>query len=386
MFSQPAKSGFKYPPQRPGYCPIWALIDVPDQDSGLAFRLASNIWPIHVSPPDPILWKSWHKQSKAALWGDAFMGDGGVGGRVRLQLIHLSPFLLSIPAISFNRGSLSTFLRLRSFSLLPKYNEFRSSLEGSLPLLRGSTPSKTAGEHLNATLEVLHQARGREKVEAAAAMVGRDTTGDDVGVSDIDQDENVDDEAVQQRVPVYKVEEVFRILVRTATEEFGFAPRNVYDGVLNFLDTRKQHATTVRSFDYSGLKTLVKAFINRRGLNGSSHRVLVVYPCKPSLNRDNWEINFKSFRIAMDAVESMRLKGDKHLQGTYDTLHKMPQSFLLAGWIFKAIAHRAFSSGSALQWTPMISDHDDPPTFFTSNNPSSLPIHSLSYHSLSSSD
>ena len=192
------------------------------------------------------------------------MGNRGVGGRVRPQLIHLSPFLHSIPVISFNRGSLLTFLRLRSFSLLPKYNEFRSSLEGSLPLLRGSTPPKTADEHLNATLEVLHQARGREKVEAAATMVGCDAMDDDVGVSDIDQDENVDG-----------VEEAFRILVRTATEEFGFAPRDVYDGVLDLPDTRKQHAATVRSFDYSGLKTLVKAFVNRQGFNGSSHRVLV---------------------------------------------------------------------------------------------------------------
>ena len=69
VFSQPAKSGFKYLPQKPGYCPMWALIDVNDQDSGIAFHLGSNIWPIHVSPPDPIRWRSWHKQSKTALWG-----------------------------------------------------------------------------------------------------------------------------------------------------------------------------------------------------------------------------------------------------------------------------------------------------------------------------
>ena len=51
------------------YCPIWALIDMNYNDQGPSITGQSNIWPIQMSSPSPIRWKSWQKRNKVALWG-----------------------------------------------------------------------------------------------------------------------------------------------------------------------------------------------------------------------------------------------------------------------------------------------------------------------------
>jgi hypothetical protein len=51
------------------YCPILALIDVDSADRGPPITGSSNIWPIQASSPNPIRWKSWAKQNKAAELG-----------------------------------------------------------------------------------------------------------------------------------------------------------------------------------------------------------------------------------------------------------------------------------------------------------------------------
>ena len=55
--------------QQTRYCPIWALIDVDYQDRGPPIDDGSNIWPIQVSSPKPVRWKSWSKQNGAAQLG-----------------------------------------------------------------------------------------------------------------------------------------------------------------------------------------------------------------------------------------------------------------------------------------------------------------------------
>ena len=65
---RPVDSSFRSLPKKTPYCPIWALIEVDYQDHGPPFHLGSNIWPIQASSPNPIRWRSWHKQNNAALW------------------------------------------------------------------------------------------------------------------------------------------------------------------------------------------------------------------------------------------------------------------------------------------------------------------------------
>ena len=72
--------------------------------------------------------------------------------------------------------------------------------------------------------------------------------------------------AGQLRDPVYEVDNALIILVRNAIEEFGFAPRDVYDGVLRLPSTRKQHTVAVENLSSSDLKTLVETFSKNRAL------------------------------------------------------------------------------------------------------------------------
>ena len=74
------------------YCPILSLIDVDYKDRGPPFESSSNIWPIQVSSPNPIRWKSWAKQNKAAvlgmpLWSTDELTEGYVCSRQCLFLV-----------------------------------------------------------------------------------------------------------------------------------------------------------------------------------------------------------------------------------------------------------------------------------------------------------
>ena len=71
VYTRPAESGFDYLPrhQKTRYCPIWALIDVDSRDQGPPITPDDNIWPIQMSCPNPVRWKSWRKQNRAVLLG-----------------------------------------------------------------------------------------------------------------------------------------------------------------------------------------------------------------------------------------------------------------------------------------------------------------------------
>jgi len=51
------------------YFPLWALIDLDFGESLPPLNRHTNVWPIQVSSPNPIRWKAWHKQYRAALLG-----------------------------------------------------------------------------------------------------------------------------------------------------------------------------------------------------------------------------------------------------------------------------------------------------------------------------
>lgn len=55
------------------------------------------------------------------------------------------------------------------------------------------------------------------------------------------------DEVGQPPALVRTVDNALKILVHNATEEFGFAPRDVYDGVFQLYETRDKHSLRWRS-------------------------------------------------------------------------------------------------------------------------------------------
>ena len=184
------------------------------------------------------------------------------------------------------------------------------------------------------------------------------------------------DETDQPHAPVDEVDNALKILVRNATEEFGFAPRDVYDGVLDLPMMRLQHTASVRIFSYSKLKAIVEMFPMKHELDDPSSRMVVVYPLRRLPEQDGWGMDFKSIHIGRKIMEQMRLEYDRHLQEAFDFLHKYPGGSNFSGWYFEAIADRMLSGGwrsdgPPPQPIPMVSDCLVPPTFST--DPDSSP-------------
>jgi hypothetical protein len=264
------------------------------------------------------------------------------------MLLACPPLLSSIPAVSFDRGLSLTLLCLScSLCLRIDYGDFRSGLEQSLPLLDGPALPTTDDKSIDAALKVLRM------------------DGDSV------------DQAGQPRAPVDNVDDALKILVHSATEEFGFAPRDVYEGVFRLPWAKKQQAEAMKSLDYTTLKTLVKAFSESRRIDTLSSRVVTVYPRESLDDHDDWVVEFKSIQIAKKVLELMRSEEDIYLRETYDVLHKIPEGSILVGRIFEAIVHRLFSGGWYQSEVPlpqpvrMFSNRCNPPKFSTKQPSSS---------------
>ena len=189
----------------------------------------------------------------------------------------------------------------------------------------------TTGDETNdAVLKVLRTERKKERCnEIDDDTGGPSTTGHTTSMAD----------AAGQS---HSLGTALKILVQNATEEFGFAPRDVYDGVFDLPETMKKHAIAVKLFDYSKLTTLTGMFAIRYDLDAFSHRVVVVRPTSFLYKPDMWLIVFKSIRIARKVVELMLSEEDSHLWKVYRPLQRGGGS-TLAGWLFEAIVHRMFS-------------------------------------------
>ena len=376
VYSRSAGSGYENLPknQLTRYSPIWALINMDYKNLGPPIEGMLNIWPIQASPPNPALWKEWKKQNRAALFGMPLWSMKELMEGYVFSLFSLSVF--SLPAIDSGQSfvsSLTVFHLCCSLCLQPEYADFQTYLKRYLPRLNESTLRTSHDTAVDAVLEVLQTERKLMEAEDHGEV------GDVIGASATDKDEKMADEMLQATEE--EVDNAFEILVRNATEEFGFAPRDVYDGIFSLLATKRDHATVVNNLEYSELVTLVRKFSGDGRLDGFSHRVVAVRPC-PGGGDDHsvWEMTFKSIRIAREVAVLMRLRKDSYLRETYDFLHGFPEGSALAGWVFEAIVHRVFSGGwsdgSAPQHILMDSDKNDPPLFST--NRTSTPDASLS--------
>ena len=135
-----------------------------------------------------------------------------------------------------------------SLPLHPKYNDFRHRLEQYLPLLYASTLPTTGDRAIDTVLEVLQAEREKDKVVEAENNEDRNEMSDGFRASTTDQDE-----VGLPLAPVDKVHHALKIFVHNTTEDFSFAPRDVYDGAPNLHQTKKQHVVTVENFDYTEL-------------------------------------------------------------------------------------------------------------------------------------
>ena len=272
----------------------------------------------------------------------------------------------------FDRGSSLTDLRLCcSLPLQAKYPRFRQRLGESLKFLNEPTLQTTGDSELDAALEVLQKEMVRVKVmkekQGDKEQEGdRDKMDDGTGPSVIDQDELVVDDPDKLGDSVDKA---FKILLHNATEEFGFAPRDVYDGIFYLPKTKNDHAVAVEDLKYHDLKDLVRRFCKEGELDGTTHRVVAVHPNSRtnSDQYDRWEVKFKSVRIAREVAVLMRLEEDQHLRETYNLLSTTPCGSTLAGCVFEAIAHRILPHSLPDQTMPqptlMIPNDEDPPLF-----------------------
>ena len=338
-------SGFENLPerQRMRYWPVWTLIDIDNKKEGPPLSNSSDVWPIQTSSPKIARWKLWSKQYGAAVLGMPPWNEE--------ELVR--GYASSPPAINpgtFNGGSLLTVLRLCcSLCFRPGYSEFRSRLGEFLPLPDGSTLPTTDDSAIDAVLEVLQMERGRKEAEHE----DRDEMGDGTRTPARDQDVEMDGTGQPQALaggvdsaPKLPVDSALETLVRNATEEFGFAPRDVYNGVFDLPTTKRKHAAAVVTLNYEQLKNILQNLPTGDGLVPDfPHRVVVVSPCPVPGRDDGWKMNLKSIRIANDVVESMRLKEDEPLREMYCCFHGLSEGGVVAGWIYEAFIHRTFAHG-----------------------------------------
>ena len=165
-----------------------------------------------------------------------------------------------------------------------EYKRFRSKLEKVLNKSTCATADIKQGEALQVdlvdkinktdtignvddmSLQIL------QKEWKAGELVDNDNEmGDDITPS---EDKNTaHDEAAQ--LPM-TADTALNILLHNAVEEFGQAPRDVYNGVFHFSETKVRHDAHVRQLTCAKLSDLVAVFATTRGLDEFSDHVVAV--------------------------------------------------------------------------------------------------------------
>ena len=175
-----------------------------------------------------------------------------------------------------------------------------------------------------------------EKV-AAGCKTGDDT----ISAWTTGTEENTIDKAGHLRA---KVDKAFENLVRNATEQVGFAPRDVYDCFFHLDSTKAKYASEVNRLTYLDLQRIIRASIGGCWLPQGSDLVVAVWPRKLELHHVEWDIGFKSNRIAKMVATAIWSTEDIHLQHTYDVLCNMTEDSVMTRRLLEAFAHRISST------------------------------------------
>ena len=184
-------------------------------------------------------------------------------------------------------------------------------------------------------------------------------------------DDGIRAPATNQDKTTVGVDDALEILVHNATQEFGFAPRDVYSGVFYLPDIQSRHNTVVAGHTLSKLENLVDAFAGDRRLDKVSHHVVAVHPYESSLGYDDWTVDFKSVRIRTKVAKRMQEQERIQLLKAYANFCYMPEGSVLAGRIFEAVFHNTFTKGWKEGFAPQVfrmTSEGDPPVFKESSS------------------
>ena len=324
---------------------IWTLIDLGDP-KGPPVTASQDIWPVQTSSPNPIRWVNWVKEYNAPMLG---MGLWSIEELKQGFVLAYSPLLL-IPTMPFG-GTLSLIiLTICSLPLQNQYDAFRARLQNCIFPSATPDPSTAFNDGIAAAVAVVRM----DMVRLAEWAAARDR---DNGIEPTKADG-------EDRLPptLATIDLVFLLLLNNATEELGFAPRDVYDGIFNLPEVKERHANKLDLFTYEDLMTLPAKFTADHLLSNISHHVVAVNPVEFILRRDRWTINFKSPRIAKEVARSMELLEHRHLRDTYHLLHNTSAGSGMAGALFEAIAHRVLCGNVVPKPTPM-GETGTPPVF-----------------------
>lgn len=212
VYHRPALNGFHYVPIHEGEnkYPAWALIDVDFQNNGPPLSSTTEVWPIQASSPNPVQWDSWSKQLDAAMWGLPLWS---------FQELVFGYVVRPFPPCAVHPPS-RLILVFYSFHLQNRYTAFRSMLKRALSgEPRSSTDDPALEIALEAALKILNQENKDRRNDAVVE------TDHDEG-EDKDMLDEVDNATHQHEDMLVKLrlDNAIKVLVRDATDEYGFAP------------------------------------------------------------------------------------------------------------------------------------------------------------------
>ena len=323
---------------------MWALINSDSKKEGVVLDVGFRIWPIQASSPRPERWKSWITQFNGNLWGMPLW-----------EMDELNKGYVSLyNHVIYSESSLTLLVICPSLCLHSSFHDFQESLNLSL------NPAGPVNNNslIKYALDVLQR-----KVVRDGDTTGRpQVTGQVLGVD---------------------VEAVLKTLVEHATEEFGFAPCDVYRAVFEPVGVKGEHNAAMAALDHSMLTKFVTDFHRGERPDILSHKVITVKPIMLDLlSPDRWVIDFKSPQIARNAVEHLRREEMGVLRELFYLFKRILYGGSLAGRVFEAMAHRKFldgwqqSDGPAPPYIRMRSNKADPPVFSTDpfNGPDESPM------------
>ena len=162
------------------------------------------------------------------------------------------------------------------------------------------------------------------------------------------------------------MEDALRILVKHATGEFGFTPRDVHRAIFNPFRTKQIHAAAIEDLDHPTMATFAMNFLKQYNPDVLSHRVIAVRPipaCNLNAN-DRWAIDFKSPQIAKNVVERLQQEEIGTLREMFYLFKRIPNGHSSAGRLFEAMVHRESLDG----WQQL----DGPTPLYKSPTPAPL--------------
>ncbi|KAK7453965.1 hypothetical protein VKT23_011477 [Stygiomarasmius scandens] len=150
-----------------------------------------------------------------------------------------------------------------------------------------------------------------------------------------------------QQTLALTVDKALKILLRAAAEEFGRAPRDVYEAIFNPVWITKTHQSALFDVRYDELFEVVrelqrsKTYPNSKSL---THLIVSIYPDQSS--ELDWKINFKSPNIARKALDRMEeCEKDRDIE-VYRRFKSSKEASAMAGWLFESIANKQLASGN----------------------------------------